>query len=48
MPNPRNYDSDVDYYEAREAYQVYLDGKPHPAQPYVVRQRLYEQDPDGS
>lgn len=48
MPNPRNYDSDWDYYEACEAYQAYLDGKPHNAQPIAVRQRLAQQDPDSN
>lgn len=47
MPNPRNYESDVDYYEACDAYQAYLNGKLHPAQPYTVRQRLCEKYPDG-
>lgn len=47
-PNPQNYDSDWDYREACEAYQAYLKGEPHPAQPRVVRQRLARQNPDSN
>lgn len=46
MPIPRNYDSDVDYSEACEAYQAYLEGKPHPNQPRVVQLNLARKNPD--
>ncbi len=46
MPNPNHYESDWDYYEACEAYQAYLDGKPHDAQPIKTRRKLVRQDPD--
>ena len=46
MPNPNHYESDWDYYEAMEAYQAYLDGKPHDAQPIVTQWKLARQDPD--
>ena len=29
MPNPMNYDSDVDYYEALEDYQARSNRRPH-------------------
>lgn len=48
MPNPQHFDSDWDYYEAVEAYQAYLDGTPHPAQPLFVRQKLARRDPDSN
>lgn len=47
-PNPKNFDSDWDYYEACEAYQAYLDGTPHPTQPIIVQQRLAQQDSDSN
>lgn len=47
-PNPRNYDSDWDYYEACEAYRAYLNGEPHPAQPMIVQQRLDARNPDSN
>lgn len=47
-PHPNNYDSDWDYYEAEEAYQAYLDGKPHHAQPIFTQHRLAQLDPDSN
>ncbi|MFK5074079.1 hypothetical protein ACI3PW_01285 [Glaesserella parasuis] len=48
MPDPNNYDSDWDYYEACEAYQAYLYGKPHSSQPIFVKQKLAQNDPDSN
>lgn len=48
QPSPHDYDSDLDYYEALEAYQAYLDGEPHSYQPIFVRQRLAQHDPDSN
>ncbi|MGX2968686.1 hypothetical protein [Ursidibacter sp. B-7004-1] len=48
LPDPNHYESKWDYEEACEAYQAYLDGTPHPAQPIFVRQRLDRNNPDSN
>lgn len=48
MPNSRDFESDVDYEEAREAYRAYLNGEAHPAQPSAIRFQLEQANPDSN
>lgn len=48
IPNPRDFDNDVDYTEACEAYESYLKGKTHPAQPNAIRFQLAHANPDSN
>lgn len=48
MPNPRDFDSDVDYEEACEAYRAYLNGEIHPNHSIAVRVQLSQWNPDSN
>lgn len=48
MPNPQDFDSDIDYEDACEAYRAYLNGKTHLAQPSAIRFQLAHTDPDSN